>query len=143
MPYWRLLAAGDPALAHRRFLRPKDSRPYFLDATPEPPFEDLEVKRLEPTPRDGTRTVTRFGFNLFTPVNTRYDLRSGRPEPTSVGNGWQNPAGARATPSNPAPQPRRNPRPPIRDAASDGGVAATRRHTDDPYSTMDVASCWR
>ena len=38
----------------------------------------------------------------------RFDGRSGRPGPASAGNGWRNPAGARATPSNPAPRPRRS-----------------------------------
>ena len=80
--YWRLLAAGDRDGASQ-FLRPED-RPYFLEH-PEPPFEDPEVKGIEPA-ADGTRAVVRIGFTLFTPVGPfRWEIRQAW---TCVGGEW-------------------------------------------------------
>ena len=70
--YWRLLATGDREGASR-FLRP-EHRPYFLEH-PEPPFQDPEVKGIEPA-ADGTRAVARIGFDLFTPAGPfRWEIR--------------------------------------------------------------------
>ena len=80
--YWRLLAAGDRAGASG-FLRPED-RPYFLEH-PEPPFQDPEVKGIEPS-ADGTRAIARIGFNLFTPVGPfQWKIRQSW---TCVGGEW-------------------------------------------------------
>ena len=80
--YWRLLAAGDREGA-ARFLRP-EQRPHFLEH-PEPPFDDPEVKGIEPS-ADGTRAVARIGFNLFTPVGPfRWEIRQAW---TCVGGEW-------------------------------------------------------
>ena len=70
--YWRLLAEGDRKDASW-FLRPED-RPYFLEH-PEPPFQDPEVKGIEPS-GDGTRAVARIAFDLFTPIGPfRWEIR--------------------------------------------------------------------
>ena len=80
--YWHLLAAGDRAGASR-FHRPED-RQYFLENR-EPPFQDPEVKGLEPSP-DGTRAVARIGFNLLTPVGPfRWEIQQAW---TCVGGEW-------------------------------------------------------
>ena len=103
--YWRLLAAGDREGASG-FLRPED-RPYFLEH-PEPPFQDPEVKGIEPS-ADGTRAVARIGFDLFTPIGPfRWEIRQAW---TCVAGEWMaeprrsagNPFRANSTPPEPPP----------------------------------------
>ena len=91
--YWRLLAAGDREGASG-FLRLED-RPYFLEH-PEPPFQDPEVTRIEPS-TDGTRSVARIGFDLLTPTGPfRWEIRQAW---TCVAGEWM--AEPRRSASNP------------------------------------------